>query len=107
MVCLVSLALAAVLPARSDTTGTWMGTVSYINKMHIGVKAQARVRDFVIPSNFTEVYSAGGSKVGLSTVKVGSTVKVTFVQSPMFGSTRVSRIDFAGLSLPLPSQPPL
>jgi hypothetical protein len=101
----IALALAAALaiPAAADTTGTWMGKVAYVNGAHIGVHAQAQTRDFLLPSDFTEVYSPSGKKRPRSALKSGMHVLVTYLQSGLFGSTRATRIDIqSALSSPLP-----
>lgn len=104
---LTILVSTAAMPARSETSGTWMGTVAYINRTHVGVKSQATIKDFLLPSDFTSVYSSDGSKIALSDVTIGTMVRITYVQSTVFGSTRVSRIDLVGITLPMRSPNPL
>lgn len=92
---------AIALPARSDTTGTWMGTVKYINNTHIGVSAQAQTKDFLLASD-TSVYSSAGQKMGRDQIQPGMTVRITYSRSGAFAITRATRIDVGGLSWPLP-----
>ncbi|MEO9169805.1 MAG: hypothetical protein ABI282_03540 [Candidatus Baltobacteraceae bacterium] len=93
--------LLYVAPARADTTGSWAGTVAYINTKHIGVKSVQETKDFLIPADFTNVRSKNGKPKLISDVKVGAYVTVKYLRSPLFGSTRVTEIDFGnGFSLP-------
>ena len=98
---LLTLLVCVAPPARSDTTATWSGTVEYINNAHIGVRAAKQVRDFLLPSDFDNVFSASGQKGKRSDIHVGSSVNVTYLQSPLFGSSRATRIDI-GLFAPPP-----
>lgn len=91
---LVFLLVFSIATARADTTGSWAGTVAYINRTHIGVKNSHQTKDFLIPSDFTNVKSKNGKPKKLSDVTVGSYVTVRYLQSPLFGSTRVTEIDF-------------
>ncbi|MGZ3522057.1 MAG: hypothetical protein ACXVAG_13855 [Vulcanimicrobiaceae bacterium] len=98
---LLTLVVSVALPARSDTKGTWSGTVAYINNTHIGVRGSSQVKDFLLPADFDNVFSSNGQKSTRSDVHVGMAVNVTYLQSPLFGSARVTRIDL-GLFAPLP-----
>lgn len=91
---LASAQFVTFATARADTTGSWAGTVAYINRTHVGVKNSHQTKDFLIPSNFTNVKSQNGKLKPLSDVTVGSYVTVRYLQSPLFGSTRVTEIDF-------------
>jgi AraC-like DNA-binding protein len=91
------------IPASADTTGSFAGTVAYINKMHIGVKSGNQTRDFLISSDFDNVVSHDGSeKVPISSIKTGQFVTVQYLQSPMFGSTRATKIT-VGMGLTMPN----
>lgn len=98
---LLALIVYAAPPARSDTKATWSGTVAYINDTHIGIRGAGQVKDFLLPADFDNVFSASGKKGKRSDITVGTGVNVTYLQSPLFGSTRVTRID-VGLFAPLP-----
>lgn len=101
-IAIVTLMLAVfALPARSTTTGTWMGTVVYVNTNHIGVKAQAQTRDFILDDN--TAYFTNGKKASHSDIENGMTVTVSFKQSALFGSTHATRIDISSFALPLPT----
>ncbi len=94
------------LPAKADTTGSWAGTVSYINSRHIGVKSGQQTRDFMIPPNFSNVHTQSGESQPLSAIATGSYVTVQFTRSPLFGSTTVTDITLsATFTLPTKVSP--
>jgi hypothetical protein len=104
---MIILALAGPLlslPARADTTGSFAGTVAYVNRTHIGVKSGTQTRDYLIPSDFNNVTGRNG-KVAYSTIKTGEFVTVQYTQSPLFGSTRATKI-IIGFPLTMPSTSP-
>ena len=79
--------------AHASTTGSWSGTVAYIDQRHIGVKSQAQTRDFLIPADFNNVRSSSETKTSsLGGIKPGTFVTVRFAQRTLFGSTTVSEI---------------
>lgn len=101
-VALITLLLTVLaIPARSTTTGTWTGTVVYVNNAHIGVKSQAQTRDFILDGDTT--YYTNGKKASHSSIENGMMVTVSFTQRTLFGSTRATRIDTSSFALPLPT----
>jgi hypothetical protein len=117
-VILAFLAFAGSLqlvPAKADTSGTFAGTVAYINRTHIGVKAGKATRDYLVPSDFDNVRTRSGkTKVAYSSIKTGDFVTVSYQQSVLFGSTRATEIivgsqfglPYAITPLPLPTASP-
>lgn len=103
-ILLSALSLFLLTPARAETSGTWMGTVVYINNTHIGVKAQAQTRDFLLGSDTG--YFSGGQKVGHGEVTPGMLVVVSYTQSALFGSTRATRVDVKTFAVPAPAPAP-
>jgi hypothetical protein len=100
LLCAVSCMIFAA-PVRADTSGTWMGTVTYINKSRIGVKSQSQTKDFILPAGLGEVYS-GDTKISIGEIKVGDLVRIGYSASTLFGSTRATRIDLLNFR-PLPA----
>jgi hypothetical protein len=98
------LTLVCALPARADTTGTWMGKVVYINASHIGVQAEGKTRDFILGSDTG--YSSNGKKAQHGDVTEGMLVVVSYSRSAMFGATRATSIDVKTFSMPAPASTP-
>lgn len=102
----IAVAITAVLlwafasPARSAGTGTWTGTVVYINNSHIGVKSQSQTRDFLIDKDTG--YVENGKPSAHGSVQPGALVSVTYLQSTFFGSTRATRVEITSFSWPAP-----
>lgn len=102
----IAVAMAAALlwtfasPARSAGTGTWTGTVVYINNSHIGVKSQSQTRDFLIDKDTG--YVENGKPSAHGSVQPGALVSVTYLQSTFFGSTRATRVEITSFSWPAP-----
>jgi len=90
--------LTLVQPARSNTTGTWMGTVVYINNAHIGVKAQGQTRDFILSSDTG--FFQNGKKIHRGDVNNGTLVDVSYNSSTLFGSTHATRVDVKTFLVP-------
>ena len=104
IVVLVGCFASMVLPAVSGST--WAGKIAYVNRTHIGVKAQSQIRDFLLASDFDNVYASDGTKTSRSKLVVGAFVRVSYSQSVVFGSTRATRIDLGAMSFHLPSASP-
>lgn len=81
-----------------------MGQVAYLNNRHIGVKAQAQTRDFVIDDS-TQVY-VNDKQSTMASVSKGATVTVAYAESSLFGSTHATRITVMSFTLPTPSSAP-
>ena len=92
--------------AHAASSGSWSGTVAYINRTHIGVKYRDQTRDFLIPADFDNVRSSGTpNKSSLADIKRGSFITVSFAQRALFGSTSVTKIAIGGaigIAAPIP-----
>ena len=92
-------------PVSGDPTGTWAGTVQYINASQITVHAHSQTQHFLLPPNFNNVRSGNGKKLPLSSIKPGVFVTVTYLQNALFGSKRVTEIDL-GFHVTMPAFAP-
>jgi hypothetical protein len=114
---LAAMALASAFPpapVRADTTGSFAGTVAYVNALHIGIKTSNETRDYIIPSGFDNVITyPDGHKMKYSSIKTGVFVTVQYTKRSVFGTTVATKIvvgdklKFPSFSVsPLPSASP-
>ncbi|MBV9408693.1 MAG: hypothetical protein JO164_07705 [Candidatus Eremiobacteraeota bacterium] len=106
---LIASALGAALApraARADQTATFSGTVAYVDSRRLGVSADRRTRDFIMDSDFTNIHTRDGTKVARSALKVGTYVRVIYLQSSVLGSQRVTDLLVIPPALPIPTGAP-
>ena len=92
--------------ARADQTGTFAGTIAYVDARRLGVTANRSTRDFILDPDFANIHTPDGKKVARSALKVGTNVRVIYQQSPVLGSTRVTDLLVIPPTLALPSPLP-
>ena len=109
-----SLALAGALVAvvavpwmaRADQTATFSGSVAYVDSRRLGVSADRRTRDFIMDPDFTNIHTRDGTKIRRAALRVGTYVRVIYLQSSVLGSQRVTDVLVIPPALPIPTSLP-
>jgi hypothetical protein len=102
----LAIALAPVA-ASAQQTATMSGTIKYVTSVppRLGVEANRRTTDLIMDASFTNIRAADGTQLGRDQLKVGSSVHVIYLKSPLLGSSRVTEVDVVstgGTPLPIP-----
>ena len=102
-----SLAFAGLpVLARADQTATFSGTVAYVDARRLGVNADRKTRDFIMDPDFANIHTVDGTKMGREALKVGTSVRVIYLESSLLGSQKVTDVLIIPATLPLPSPVP-
>ena len=79
------------------------GTVQYVTTVppRLGILVNRKTKDLIMDPTFANILE-DGKEVSRDKLKVGASVEVVYLQSSLFGSSRVTKVAIVSSRAPLP-----